>query len=107
MLSSNYRKYRLVTVAREEHNIKRKLLHAGGWQVVKRAAQAVPFGGTAVAVVLVGSDIKNKGVMKGIANSCIDAIPVVGLVKNGVELFTGDFIADKPKRVRRIKGNGK
>ena len=94
-------------MAREGHNIKRKLLHAGGWQVVKRAAKMVPFGGTAVAVVLVGSDIKNKGVVKGIANSAIDAIPVVGLVKNGVELFTGDFISDKPKRQRRLKGNGK
>ncbi|MBV9242454.1 MAG: hypothetical protein JO314_10645 [Acidobacteria bacterium] len=89
------------------HSIKRKLLHAGGWQVVKRAAKSVPFGGTAVAVVLVGSDIKNKGVVKGIINSGIDAIPVVGLVKNGVELFTGDFIADKPKKARRLKGNGK
>ena len=94
-------------MAREGHSVKRKLLHAGGWQVVKRAAKSVPFGGTAVAVVLVGSDIRNKGVVKGIANSCIDAIPVVGLVKNGVELFTGDFISDKPKRPRRIKGNGK
>ena len=94
-------------MAREGHSVKRKLLHAGGWQVVKRAAKSVPFGGTAVAIVLVGSDIRNKGVVKGIANSCIDAIPVVGLVKNGVELFTGDFISDKPKRPRRIKGNGK
>ena len=94
-------------MAREGHSIKRKLLHAGGWQVVKKAAKSVPFGGTAVAVVLVGSDIKNKGVIKGVANSCIDAIPVVGLVKNGVELFTGDFIADKPKRPRRTKANVK
>lgn len=94
-------------MAHEAHSVKRKLLHAGGWQVVKRAAKAVPFGGAAVAVVLVGSDIKNKGVIKGIANSCIDAIPVVGLVKNGVELFTGDFIADKPKRSRIKIGNGK
>ena len=93
-------------MAREGHSVKRKLLHAGGWQVVKRAAKAVPFGGAAVAVVLVGSDIKNKGVVKGIVNSGIDAIPFVGLVKNGVELFTGDFIADKPKKARRI-GKGK
>jgi hypothetical protein len=94
-------------MARDGHTIKRKLFHAGGWQVVKHAAKAVPFGGTAVVIVLVGSDIKNKGVLKGIVNSGIDAIPFVGLVKNGVELFTGDFISDKPKKPRRIKGNGK
>ena len=94
-------------MAREGHSIKRKLLHAGGWQVVKRVARSVPFGGTAVVVVLVGSDIKNKGVVKGLMNSGIDAIPIVGLVKNGVELFTGDFISDKPKKLKRVRGNGK
>jgi hypothetical protein len=81
----------------ERSDIKRKLLHAGGWQVAKRAAKMVPFGGTAVAILLVGDDIKNKGVVKGIVNSSIDAIPFVGLAKNAVELFTGDFIPDKKK----------
>ena len=76
-------------------DIRRKLLHAGGWQVAKRAAKMMPLGGTAVAIALVGSDIKNKGVLKGIVNSGIDAIPFVGLAKNAVELFTGDFITDK------------
>lgn len=81
----------------DRRQIKRKLLHAGGWQVAKRAAKALPLGGTAVAVVLVGSDIRKKGVVKGVINSGIDAIPVVGLAKNAVELFTGDFIPDKKK----------
>lgn len=81
----------------KKHPIKRKLLHAGGWQVVKRVAKTIPFGGTVVAVLLVGSDIRNKGVVKGLVNSGIDAIPFVGLAKNAVELFNGDFIADKPK----------
>jgi hypothetical protein len=72
-------------------------MHAGGWQVAKRVAKTIPFGGTAVAVVLVGSDIKNKGVAKGLLNSGIDAIPFVGLAKNAVEFFRGDFIPDKKK----------
>jgi hypothetical protein len=80
--------------------IKRKLLHAGGWQMAKRMAKIVPFGGTAVAVVLVGTDIRNKGVVKGIVNSGIDAIPFVGLAKNAVELVRGDFIPDKKKRTK-------
>ena len=77
-------------------DLKRKLIHAGGWQIAKRVAKYIPFGGTAVAMVLVGSDIKQKGLVRGVANSTIDAIPVVGLAKNAVELFTGDFLADKP-----------
>ncbi len=81
-------------------SIKRKLLHAGGWQVAKRVAKMIPFGGTVVAAVLVGSDIRNKGVAKGILNSGIDAVPFVGLAKNAIELFKGDFIPDKQKKVK-------
>ena len=82
--------------------IQRKVLRAGGWQVAKRVAKTIPFGGTAVAIVLVGSDIRNKGVVRGLVNSGIDAIPFVGLAKNAVELFRGDFIPDKPRRTRQI-----
>lgn len=82
----------------DKPTLKRKLLHAGGWQVAKRVAKTVPFGGTVVAVALVGNDIKNKGVVKGIINSGIDAIPFVGLAKNAVELVRGDFIPDKKKK---------
>ena len=76
----------------------RKVIHAGGWQVAKRAAKMIPFGGTLVAVGLVGHDIKKKGVVRGVINSGLDAIPVLGFAKNAVELVTGDFIADKQQR---------
>ena len=76
----------------------RKVIHAGGWQVAKKAAKMIPFGGTLVAVGLVGHDIKKKGVMRGVINSGLDAIPVLGFAKNAVELVTGDFIADKQQR---------
>ena len=85
-------------MAHTRSEIKRKLVHAGGWQVAKRIAKTIPFGGTVVVVVLVGTDIKNKGVVKGLINSGIDAIPFVGLAKNAVELVRGDFIADKKKK---------
>ena len=82
-------------MATRKTGIKRKVIRAGGWQIAKRVAKSIPLGGTAVAVVLVGSDIKSKGVVKGLINSGIDAIPFVGLAKNAVELFRGDFIPDK------------
>lgn len=86
-------------MAKKDHSIKRKLLHFGGWQVVKRGAKMLPFGGTAVVLFLVGSDIRNKGLARGLLNSGLDAIPGVGLAKNAVELFHGDFIPDKePKK---------
>ncbi len=77
--------------------IGKKLVRAGRWQIAKRLAKTIPFGGTVVALVLVGSDIRQKGVVNGILNSGIDAIPFVGLAKNAVELVRGDFIPDKPE----------
>lgn len=90
-------------MAEKKHSFKRKLAHAGGWQVAKRVAKMVPFGGTAIVVVLVGHDIKKKGFFRGVVNSGIDAIPVVGFAKNAVELFTGDFIPDRDGNVRTPK----
>jgi hypothetical protein len=81
----------------------RKLLHAGGWQVAKRVAKMVPFGGTVIVVGLVGHDIKKKGLVKGVVNSSIDAIPIIGFAKNAVELVTGDFIPDKDES-KKAKG---
>jgi hypothetical protein len=82
-------------MARKKQGIGRKIVHAGGWHLVKRGAKMLPFGGTVVAIGLVGHDIKKKGFVKGVVNSGIDAIPFVGLAKNAVEMFTGDFISDK------------
>ena len=84
-------------MADRKSEIKRKLIHAGGWQVAKRVAKTIPLGGTVVAIALVGADIKKKGFVKGLVNSGIDAIPFIGLAKNAVELVRGDFIPDKKK----------
>lgn len=85
-------------MAKKDKSLGRKLVHAGGWQVVKRGAKMLPFGGTAVVLFLVGSDIKRKGMVGGLINSGFDAIPFVGLAKNAVELVRGDFIPDKESK---------
>jgi hypothetical protein len=82
-------------MADKKHGLTRKLIHAGGWQIAKRVAKSIPGAGTAIAIGLVGADIKNKGVVKGVINSGLDAIPVVGLAKNAIEFFRGDFLPDK------------
>jgi hypothetical protein len=63
-------------------------------------AKAVPYVGTVVAIGLIGQSIKRKGVVKGVVNSGIDAIPFVGTAKNVVEIFTGDLIPDKNKKTK-------
>jgi hypothetical protein len=61
----------------------------------------LPFGGTLVAAALVGDDIRRKGVLRGSVNSGLDMIPVFGLAKNAVELFTGDLIPTRPRRTAK------
>ena len=63
--------------------------------LAKRIAKSIPPYGTVISIGLVGYDIKKKGVVKGILNSGIDAIPFVGLGKNAIEFFRGDFFPDK------------
>ena len=82
-------------MAEENPSLKRKLAKAGGWSVAKRVAKSIPYVGTVVAIGLVGYDIKRKGMVKGVINSGLDAIPFVGLGKNVVEFFTGDLLPDK------------
>ena len=82
-------------MGKNKRNLKRKAVSAGGWQIAKRVAKSVPYLGTAMAIGLVGHSIKRKGLVNGIVNSSLDAIPLVGTLKNATELFTGDFISDK------------
>lgn len=82
-------------MAKDSKTLKRKVAEAGGWALTKRVARSIPYVGTAFAIGLVGYDIKKKGVVKGILNSGIDAIPFVGLGKNAIEFFAGDFFPDK------------
>lgn len=90
-------------MAKDKRSLKRTVARAAGWQVAKRVAKMVPFGGTAIAIVLVGSDVRQKGLVRGVINSGLDAIPVVGLVKNGIEMVRGDFLADKEEIGNGIK----
>ncbi len=88
-------------MAKENPGLGRKIVHAGGWKIAKRVAKSIPYVGTAMAIGLVGYDIKRKGVVKGVINSGLDAIPFVGLGKNVVEFFTGDLLPDKAPQNRK------
>ena len=81
--------------------LKRKLIEAGGWQIVKRGAKAVPYLGTVVAIGLIGQNIRRKGVVKGLSViPADDAIPFVGTAKHVLEFFTGDLIPDKNPKLK-------
>ena len=83
-------------MGREKKSLKRKAVEVAGWRLVR----AIPYVGAVAAVGMVGYDIKKKGLVKGVLNSGLDAIPFVGLGKNVVEYFTGDFFPDNEPEKR-------
>lgn len=90
-------------MAEKKQSLGRKVVEAGGWTVAKRVAKSIPYVGTVMAIGLVGYNVKKKGLVKGVINTGLDAIPFVGTAKNVVEFFTGDFIPDK--EIKKVKSN--
>lgn len=88
-------------MANETPSLKRKLINAGGWNIAKRVAKSVPYVGSALAIGLVGYNVKKKGLVRGVVDSGLDAIPFVGTAKNITELFTGDLIPPKRSKVEK------
>ena len=82
-------------MAENKKTLKRKAAEAGGWMLAKRIGKSIPYVGTAMAIGFIGYDIKRKGLVKGVINSGLDAIPFVGAGKNIIEYFTGDLLPDK------------
>jgi hypothetical protein len=78
--------------------MKRRLIRAGGWGIVKRLIKPIPIIGSIFAVGLAGYEIKKKGLIPGAVHVGLDVTPVVGTAKNVVEIFTGDLIPDKSER---------
>ncbi len=71
-------------------------MRAGGWGLVKRLIKPIPIIGSIFAVALAGYEIKKKGLLPGAVHVGLDITPVVGTAKNVIEIFTGDWIPDKP-----------
>lgn len=74
------------------------MFRAGGWALIKRLIKPIPIIGSVFAVGLAGYEIKKKGLVPGAIHVGLDVTPVVGTAKNVVEIFTGDWIPDKPSR---------
>ena len=77
--------------------VKRRIIKAGGWGLVKRLIKPIPIIGSIFAVGLAGHEIRKKGLLPGAVHVGLDATPVVGTAKGVLEIFTGDLIPDKPK----------
>ena len=76
--------------------VKRRIVRAGGWGLAKRLIKPIPIVGSIFAVALAGYEIRKKGLLPGAIHVGLDITPVVGTAKNVIEIFTGDWIPDKP-----------
>ena len=65
----------------------------------RRIARSVPWVGGVIALLTIGSAMRRKGVLRGAADSVLNAIPFVGGMKNAAEVVRGrDFIRDRQVR---------
>ena len=65
-------------------------------RLTRRLYRAMPFLGSVVAIAMIGSAMRRKGALRGVADSTLDFVPFVGAAKNLAEAAKGrDFIRDK------------
>jgi len=74
---------------------KKGFVRRGAWGVTKKLLKAIPVIGPVFTVGFAGRDIQKKGLGPGAVHVALDVTPVVGTVKNILEIFTGDIIPDK------------
>ena len=67
-----------------------------GRKVARRLGKSMPIVGAAVAVAYLADSERKKGLFGGLAHTALDVLPVVGTVKNGIEMFTDDWFPDRP-----------
>jgi hypothetical protein len=67
-------------------------------RLARRLIKPIPVIGTAVALGFAGHEIRKKGWRNGLVHVGLDITPIVGTVKNVIEIFTGDLIPDKERK---------
>lgn len=73
-----------------------RLARYGGMRLSKRLRRSVPIIGTAIAVATIVSTIRRKGVVSGSLDTGLNAMPIVGAVKNVFEAMRGrDIFPDR------------
>jgi hypothetical protein len=72
------------------------IVRLGGARLSRRVSRSLPWIGTAIALLTVASTIRRKGVVGGVFDTGLNAVPGLGVAKNVVELARGkDFFPDR------------
>jgi hypothetical protein len=82
-------------------NIRTRAMRYGQRRITRKLFRAVPFLGAVVAVATVAAVARRKGLVRGTVDTALDFTPLVGAVKNALEILRGrDFFPDRPRSPR-------
>jgi hypothetical protein len=77
------------------YRVGRRVARYGTLQLARRLGVSAPVIGTVVALVTAGAAMRRKGMLGGTIDTALNAIPLLGAVKNAIEIVRGDFIPDR------------
>jgi hypothetical protein len=73
-----------------------RLMRYGGVKLSQRLRRSLPIVGTLIAVATVAATVRRKGVVSGTLDTGLNAMPLVGALKNAAEVLRGrDFFPDR------------
>jgi hypothetical protein len=76
--------------------IRDEIVQWGSARLSRKLATAIPWIGAAIALATVAGTMRRKGVMRGGVDTALNATPILGAMKNVVEVVRGrDFIPDR------------
>ena len=77
-------------------SIGQKLTRWGGARLSRRLQRSIPVLGAVIAVATVVATVRRKGVVSGTLDTGMNATPILGALKNAVEILRGrDFFPDR------------
>jgi hypothetical protein len=78
------------------------VLRYGQRRATRKLFRAMPILGAVAAIATAAAVARRKGLLKGTLDTALDFTPVVGFIKNAVEIVRGrDLIPDRPRPARR------
>ena len=76
--------------------------HVARWgaaRLSRRVSRSIPILGAAIAAATVVATMRRKGVISGVLDTGLNALPGIGAAKNVIEVARGrDFFPDRPPR---------
>ena len=77
-----------------------RLARWGTARLSRRLSRSIPILGAAIAVATVVATMRRKGVISGVLDTSLNALPGIGAAKNVIEVARGrDFFPDRPRPV--------